>query len=205
MSGELQFERAEPAGDAAGGITCVVCKKPVAGEYVMGNGKTVCVPCRGEVEQSVRSPRRYLPGLLLGSLGGAAGAAVWYGVYTMFGMEAGIVAILLGWLVGAGVRRGSGGWGGAGLQLMAMMLTYASITAAYAGLLFAEAVKKGVEERIPLLELLRLALSVPWRGDNLIGLLILAIALWEAWRQNRRVPLVFTGPYRIAPEPSAGE
>jgi hypothetical protein len=34
---------------------------------------------------------------------------------------------------------------------------------------------------------------------NLIGLLILAVALFEAWRLNRRATRSISGPYRLAP------
>jgi hypothetical protein len=30
-----------------------------------------------------------------------------------------------------------------------------------------------------------------------IGLLIVAFALWEAWKFNRRHPIIFNGPFRV--------
>jgi len=43
------------------------------------------------------------------------------------------------------------------------------------------------------------ALAVPFLGglQNVIGLVIIAIALYEAWKMNRHVPLVVTGPHRV--------
>lgn len=38
--------------------------------------------------------------------------------------------------------------------------------------------------------------------SNLIGLLIIAIAVFEAWKLNRRVQLVIAGPYRVGARPS---
>ncbi len=32
---------------------------------------------------------------------------------------------------------------------------------------------------------------------NPIGLLIVGFALWEAWKINKRVPLVFSGPFAV--------
>ena len=43
--------------------------------------------------------------------------------------------------------------------------------------------------------------------QNIMGLIIIGIGLYEAWKINRRVSLVITGPYRLspAPLPSAGD
>ena len=38
--------------------------------------------------------------------------------------------------------------------------------------------------------------------SNLIGLLIIGIAVFEAWKLNRRVPLTIAGPYRLGTRPS---
>jgi hypothetical protein len=38
--------------------------------------------------------------------------------------------------------------------------------------------------------------------SNLIGLLIIGIAVFEAWKLNRRVPLTIAGPYRLGAGPS---
>jgi hypothetical protein len=48
-------------------------------------------------------------------------------------------------------------------------------------------------------------LAVPFLGgfENIMGIIIIAIGLYEAWKINRRAPLVITGPYRVAPAPRA--
>ena len=46
---------------------------------------------------------------------------------------------------------------------------------------------------------LAFALPVWVNLDSPIGLIIVAIGLYEAWTINRRVPLAITGPYRIGP------
>ena len=40
--------------------------------------------------------------------------------------------------------------------------------------------------------------------QNVIGLLIIGFALWEAWKANRRVPLAIAGPFALAPAGAAG-
>jgi hypothetical protein len=46
---------------------------------------------------------------------------------------------------------------------------------------------------------LAIAVVLPFLGglENVIGLVIIAIGLYEAWKLNRRVPLVITGPHRV--------
>ena len=47
------------------------------------------------------------------------------------------------------------------------------------------------------------ALAAPFLAGakNLIGLLIIGFALYEAWKLNKRVPLQIAGPFRLAPIP----
>jgi hypothetical protein len=60
-----------------------------------------------------------------------AGAIVYYGVIAITDFEIGIVAILIGYMVGWAVRRGTRGRGGRRLQLLAVALTYFSVAMAY--------------------------------------------------------------------------
>jgi hypothetical protein len=47
-----------------------------------------------------------------------------------------------------------------------------------------------------------LALASPFLGgfQNIIGILIIGFALWEAWKMNRRVPIEVEGPFRLGAE-----
>lgn len=47
--------------------------------------------------------------------------------------------------------------------------------------------------------LLLIAMAAPFLAglENIIGLLIIGFALWQAWQMNRRAPLVITGPYAV--------
>jgi hypothetical protein len=51
--------------------------------------------------------------------------------------------------------------------------------------------------------LLAFAMAAPFLGgfQNIIGILIIGFALWEAWKINRRVPMQIEGPFRLAPAP----
>jgi len=50
-----------------------------------------------------------------------------------------------------------------------------------------------------------IACAVPFLAgaQNFLGWIIIGIALYQAWKINRRVPLEITGPYKIAPAASA--
>lgn len=68
--------------------------------------------------------------LSVGLVAALIGAALYFGVAAITGYEIGLVAIVLGLIVGGAVRLGSGGRGGWFYQLMAIGLTYLSIGAA---------------------------------------------------------------------------
>ena len=54
---------------------------------------------------------------------------------------------------------------------------------------------------IALLALFVIAAAAPFMAgfENIIGILIIAFGLYEAWKINKRVPLTITGPFSVAP------
>jgi hypothetical protein len=46
-----------------------------------------------------------------------------------------------------------------------------------------------------------IAAALPFLGgfENIVGLLIIAFGLFEAWKINKRMPMTFTGPFSVAP------
>lgn len=127
----LSFDEAGAAGPA----TCSRCEAPLA-EYWAVDGAVYCERCKDEVLAERQSPegrgKRVLKALGLGLGGMLVGAAVWYAVAKLADLQIGIIAILLGWLVGKGVFFGSEKRGGLGYQLMAVLITYFGIGAAMA-------------------------------------------------------------------------
>jgi hypothetical protein len=53
--------------------------------------------------------------------------------------------------------------------------------------------------------LLLLACAAPFLAgvQNIIGLVIIGIGMYQAWKLNRRMPLVITGPHTLAASPAA--
>jgi len=148
-SPELQFDRVETtrSPSQATGVTCAVCGRSVGDEYFTANGKPICASCREAVTTAAATPRSVGP-LLLAALFGfgasVAGAAIYYAVIAITNLEIGIVAILIGYMVGWAVRKGAGGRGGRRFQIVAVVLTYWAVGLAYAPLAYKEVVKNKV-------------------------------------------------------------
>ena len=126
-------------------------------------------------------------------LGAAAlGSVIFYGVTALTGYEIGLIGVLVGYLVGKAVRKGSGSIGGVQYQVLAVGLTYLSITSTYVlGIL------RYAHSADNYLKLFGAALIAPVLGglQNILGIIIIGIALWQAWKMNRRVDVKFTGPF----------
>jgi len=147
---DLQFDRvvtgsasADAAAPTVTGPTviCEMCGKSVGSEYYHVNEKPVCSSCRDTLLAAAKTPRTVGPLLRAGLFGlGAAiaGAAIYYAVIAITNFEIGLVAILIGYMVGWGVRKGAGGRGGRRFQVLALVLTYWAVGLAYTPLAFKE-------------------------------------------------------------------
>jgi hypothetical protein len=240
----VQFDRAEYADKVAPPTTCANCSQPLWDTYYDVNGRVCCERCRRDLELAGRQgsgPGRFVRAATFGVLAGAAGAGIWYGVRALTGYEVGLIAILVGFMVGGAVRKGSAGRGGWLYQALAVLLTYASIVSTYVPMIatdLRETARKSDAQAAPSstatpaatppaastkalagrpllaaalfgLVVFAIACVAPFLGgfQSLIGLFIIGIGLYEAWKINKRVPIVVTGPFRVgsapAPDPAA--
>jgi hypothetical protein len=155
------------------------------------------------------------------------GSLVYFLVSVFTGYEFGLIAIAVGWGVGMAVRWGSDGRGGKGYQVLAVALTYLAIVSTYIPPIVEEILKpEAVEEEavnasavhadfavaepeepatmrdvfLGSVFLIALAAAAPFLAgvENIIGLVIIGIGLWEAWKLNRFQELKVTGPHTIA-------
>jgi hypothetical protein len=127
-TGSLQFERAERA--AAAGLACTMCGQPLAASYFEVNGNVACQRCRNNVmaQWNRGSPAGRLGKALgLGLAAAVVGAGLYFGIEALTGYEFGLVAVVVGLLVGSAVRKGSDGRGGLRYQLLAIFLTYTAV------------------------------------------------------------------------------
>jgi hypothetical protein len=248
-SGDLQFDKAEPGeGQSVSPTSCAACQQPLAGVYYQVNGRPACERCKAQLEydqMSGSAAGNVLRAGAFGLLAALAGGAVWYAVRATTGYEVGLIAILVGVMVGGAVRAGCRRRGGLGYQVLAVALTYFGICVQYvpdiikairdqpttevqtastsASTTTAQATAEppaslpasppaanhspGVQLLIAVGLLLGFAMAAPFLGgfENIIGILIIGFALWEAWKMNRRVPMQIEGPFRLAlAPPSAG-
>jgi hypothetical protein len=232
----LQFDRVTPAPgtDVAAGATCQNCQSRIEAEYYEANGHVICEQCREGLEAAIAPPRGAGPTILAALFGvgaGIVGAAIYYAVIAIAHLQIGIVAILIGYMVGYAVRRGAGNRGGRRLQVLAVALTYLAVAFAYTPFVIAAAVEKSHEPAAasatpsetntptaaaqrPGISLLRLLVSigliaalpviviVSSMPSGLITAFIIFIGMRQAWRMTARPELLILGPFRVGSQPA---
>jgi hypothetical protein len=135
-SDNLQFETAEmgrSGGSQPSGHDCAICRQPITSTYYSIRDKLVCPACRAAVAGPTSgSPvGRFIVAALFGLGAGLVGTVIWCVVREVTHGEFGIVAMLVGYMVGKAVRKGSGGWGGRDYQVLAVLITYVCISASF--------------------------------------------------------------------------
>lgn len=256
MSNELQFERAEYEPAAGEAMACSECRRTLTHSYFQAGGRIVCEACaytlqgqQGGGSAIGRASRAVGAGLVAATLG----SLLYYAIGALTGYEFALVAIVVGFAVGAAVRWGSRGRGGWAYQALAMGLTYLAIVSTYiphvvggfqelsvgqtvaaatdqsepaeAGTDADESASGGESatdrEVAPVSEtssdgtvrqltmseaalvfgtLLLIAAAAPFLAgfENIIGLIIIGIGLYEAWKLNRKEAFDVTGPHPVA-------
>jgi hypothetical protein len=151
----LQFDRVVtdlPASVTSTGTpsaACHVCRTPLQAEYYSVNAHAVCATCRQTIETSAETPKGagpFVRASLFGLGAGIVGAAIYYAVIALADLEIGIVAILIGYMVGYAVRKGAGDRGGRRFQVLAIVLTYGAVALAYTPVVISEALNADTEQ-----------------------------------------------------------
>ena len=93
----------------------------------------VCPSCAQRIQagQQAPPPLSLARGLLFGAAAALGGCILYAAVAIITGWEFGLVAIVVGFMVGKAVRHGSNGLGGRPQQILAVVLTYFAITTSY--------------------------------------------------------------------------
>jgi hypothetical protein len=216
----LQFETAEGTEQSAS--ACSRCGTPFSTEYHELNGQPVCAVCRAREEAIYAQDQqwsRFVTAAVYGTGAAIGGAALYWAFVKVTHIELGLMAIAVGWLVGRAVMKGSNMRGGRRYQYLALALTYFSITFSYGALMVEHMIKNAPKADAKDQEKVKTAAPAPSVGalavglgaifliilaapflagfSNILGWVIIAIGLFEAWKQARPIPFTAGGPYRL--------
>ncbi len=110
---------------------CARCRQPIESTYYLAGGNKLCPRCRDGLAGQVGQR----PGLGLfcraagfGIAGALLGAALWALVVIATGYQLGLIAVLVGVLVGHAVRLGARRRSGRSLQVLAVLLTFLGLS-----------------------------------------------------------------------------
>lgn len=152
----IQFDRAEPLDSGRTGVaTCVGCNQAIVSTYWEIRGSIVCENCRAAfVAATLGGSRaaRFFKALGIGLVASLICAAGWYLIVKITGYELGLVAVVVGAVVGIAVRMGAGGRGGWAYQGMAVLLTYLAIASSYVPIVVSGIIEGEIEREAALLK-----------------------------------------------------
>ena len=223
---DLQFQHAEPievaASFANAAQTCVVCKQPVADSYYHAQGQVVCPLCAQRIQtgQQAPAPLSLTRAALYGGAATLGGCLLYALVAIVLHAEIGLIAILVGWMVGKAIRHASYGRGGRPQQILAVALTYFAITTSYIPVILYHDARVAQTKSAPVsssapaevrprmsfgaavLFLLIIAAAAPFMSltsgvSGLISLFIIFIGLRQAWKLTERREILLMGPYPV--------
>ena len=141
----LTFDNTAPAQPAA--QVCTKCGAALRGSYHLLGESMICGKCRMEIDEKQTGgtgASRFLRATVFGIGAGIAGAAIYYAFVKITNLEWAMITAIVGLMVGKAVHFGSHRRGGRKYQVMAVIVTYFSLSLAY--LPFAlEGVKEGVD------------------------------------------------------------
>ncbi|HTB15391.1 MAG TPA: hypothetical protein VK752_27665 [Bryobacteraceae bacterium] len=223
----LQFRRAQPTvtTESPESRTCAACKQLIIGQHYQVNNHVICPQCAAKVSagQQSQKPVPLFRAVIYG-VGAAVAGSILYAIPLAKGFQIGIVALLVGWMVGKAIRAGSYGMGGRPQQILAVVLTYFAISASLFPAAFFIGAMRAVEARSAaktqpasqpppqrvrpgltpgrmIAGLLVVATISPFLQlrvspvGGLISLFILFIGLQRAWALTARHEIMVTGPY----------
>jgi hypothetical protein len=214
----LQFRRAQPIVPAPppASQNCAACKQLITGEYYQVQNHVICSQCAAKIQagrQAAQTVSLFRP--VVYGAGAALAGCLLYAVVLAMGVQIGIIALAVGYMVGKAIRYASYGLGGRPQQILAVALTYFAISTSFLPASFFVRMKQAVEAKsaprrasppaAPPIQaiagVLILAAISPFLElrvspvGGLISLFILFIGLQRAWVLTARQEILVTGPY----------
>ncbi len=204
MSEPINFDRADFV--EVSSLQCKLCRQPLEIKYYDLGGATICTACRDKIEQGRSAdagPHRFLRASGFGLAAAAAGAVINALIVNLTGFKIGLIAIAIGYLVGRSVSVGAYHRGGRRYQALAMALTYGAICVEYVPQMLSSFGKNHSVVLVAAAFVISLAapflVLIESGASGLIGLFIIGIGVYEAWKLNRGGIRVIAGPFPIAP------
>ena len=226
---ELQFQHAEFVGEKPS-LRCAACHAAIQGTYYHVQGAVTCEQCalNRQALQGAPSGRTTFLRAALYGLGAAIAGSVIFALVSLTGFTFGIVAILVGIMVGKAIRHATLGRTTRGYQVLAVVLTYVAITSSYIPTMYSVLAKRhktvqvseqgyqapvaSTPRRPPVLARLAVTILVLGGGSlllpffaiaasplsGLINLFIIGIGLRQAWRLTAPDEPLILGPYRVS-------
>lgn len=201
MDTELQFDRVEkPASHA-----CSECRSALHDSYFQANGHMLCETCAEKIRNGFAQKRggfvRFLKSTAYGIGGAFVGSAAYTAVLTITHINAALITILIGWLVGKGVTKGNGGRGGRGYQVLAVLITYMAIgfSATLSDVLTSDIAQGSVLSGIIICVLGTFIGGAIMATSDFLGAIITFFGLLQAWQSNRAAVVEVTGPHDLEP------
>jgi hypothetical protein len=210
VSEPIQFDRAEYV--EVSELTCKLCRQPLQHQYYDMGGSTLCSECRDKIEQGRSEDsgaHRFVRAAGFGLAAATLGAVVYALIVNLTGYQIGFMAVILGYVIGKSVWVGSFHRGGWRYQALAMVLTYVAICMEYLPQVLNAAHHSYSAARIALafaISLLAPVLILFGEGlSGILGVVILGIGLYEAWKLNRSRGAAIAGPFPISPSAPQAE
>jgi hypothetical protein len=179
-----------------GSAPCAECRGPIVNTYYEADEGVICAACQARLSAGAAvdaTSGRLSRAFAFGSAAAVLSAAIYFALLLSLGREVSLALLLVGFTIGKAVRAGARGRGGRRAQWLALALTYFTIVATYVPFVL----KGSATNDLGALLLLAVAAPVLEGLDHGLTLIMIAIALGQAWRINRRVDMKITGPFHV--------
>ena len=208
--GGLQFDKVA-GGAAPAALRCANCNKPITDTYYTVRDKAICEECKQKADAGIaarfasgRSSGAFVRAVVFGVGAAIAGALVYYLIAVAADIQIGIVAIAIGWGVGRAIQIAAKGVGGRRYQVLAVVLTYLSVAAAFGMIIghfhpevdVATLILNGVVA--PLRSVFRSGLG------GILSAIIIGVGLRAAWQMTAGATVLIKGPFRVGAAPASG-